>query len=102
MDYPSATGAETGCVFYEEDCIDFTLANKLTIDQEIELAKDLDIQKEIYSAGLNIMNEFEWINGFISSGYNPQVSVRDSSSSVRGKPAGDLLWYWYPKLLGLP
>lgn len=102
MDYPSATGAETGCVFYEEDCIDFTLANKLTIEQEIELAKDLDIQKEIYSAGLNIMNEFEWINGFISSGYNPQVSVRDSSSSVRGKPAGDLLWYWYPKLLGLP
>ncbi len=102
LDYPSATGAETGCVLYEEDCIDFELANNLTNDQEIELAKDLNVQKEIYSAGLNVMNEFDWINGFISSGYNPQVSVRDSSSSVRGKPAGDLLWYWYPKLLGLP
>lgn len=102
LDYPSATGAETGCVFYEEECINFDLSNKLTVEQEIEMQKDLDIQKAIYTAGLNVINEFDWINGFISGGYNIQVSVRDSSSSVRGKPAGDLLWYWYPKLLGLP
>jgi len=102
LDYPAAVGVETGCVVYEDDCINFELANGLTVEQGIDLEKNLEIQKEIYNAALNVMNEFDWIQGFISSGYNPQLSVRDSSSSVRGKPAGDLLWYWYPNILSSP
>jgi hypothetical protein len=101
LDYPSAKGSDSGCVLIGEECMNFELANQLTNDQQIIAEKDLDLQKDIYTAALAAINETDWLSGVISKGYNVQVSVQDSKSSVRGKPADDLLWYWYPKLLGI-
>jgi len=62
---------------------------------------DLQEQADLYQALLAAVNERPWIGGFVSRGYYPPVVVHDTSASVYGKPAADVLWYWYPRFLGL-
>jgi hypothetical protein len=100
MDYPSAKGAEIGCVVIEDECLSFNFVNQLLGKQMTNGEIDLQIQKDIYMAALSAINENDWISGIISKGYNTQVGSQDSSSSVRGKPAGDLLWYWFASFMG--
>ena len=57
-------------------------------------------QAETYNAALSAVNQRSWIAGFYAVGYYPPVEIKDLSPSVRGKPAGDVLWYWYPRLTG--
>jgi hypothetical protein len=35
---------------------------------------------------------------FARRGY---YALQDKSASVHGKPAADILWYWFPRLLGV-
>jgi hypothetical protein len=37
----------------------------------------------------------------VSRGYYPPAALRDKSASVHGKPAADILWYWFPRMLGV-
>jgi hypothetical protein len=62
---------------------------------------NLQAQVDVYQALLMAINEREWVGGFVSRGYYPPVVLQDASASVHGKPAGDLLWYWYPRFLGI-
>lgn len=62
---------------------------------------DMQEQTDIYQALLAAINERPWVGGFVSRGYYPPVVVHDTSASVYGKPAADVLWYWYPRFLGL-
>jgi hypothetical protein len=61
---------------------------------------NLQAQADIYQALLAAVNERAWIGGFVSRGYYPPVGLQDASASVHGKPAADVLWYWYPRFLG--
>ncbi len=61
---------------------------------------DLQEQADIYQALLAAVNERPWLSGFVSRGYYPPVVVHDTSATVYGKPAADVLWYWYPRYLG--
>jgi len=61
---------------------------------------NLQIQADMYEALLMAVNERAWVSGFVSRGYYPPVALQDKSTSVRGKPAADLLWYWLPRLTG--
>jgi len=36
----------------------------------------------------------------VSRGYFAPVALQDKSASIHGKPTSDLLWYWFPRLLG--
>jgi len=101
LDYPSTKGAEIGCVVIEDECLGFDFANQLFGKQLNVAEMDLQVQNDVYMAALSAINENDWVSGIISKGYNVQVSSLDSSSSVRGKPAGDLLWYWYPSFMGI-
>jgi len=40
------------------------------------------------------------VTGFYARGYNPAVAQQDRSASVNGKPAQDVLRYWYPRITG--
>jgi len=100
LDYPSAKGAEMGCVIIDDECLSFNFLNQLLSRQMTNAEIDMRIQYEIYMAALSAINENGWISGIISKGYDLQVSSQDSSSSVRGKPAGDLLWYWFSSFMG--
>jgi hypothetical protein len=62
---------------------------------------NLQIQADLYQGILMAVNERSWVGGFVSRGYYPPVVLLDASASVHGKPAADVLWYWFPRLLGI-
>jgi hypothetical protein len=47
---------------------------------------------------LAAINERPWITGFVSRGYFPAAILQDTSSSIHGKPAQDVLWFWFQGL----
>jgi hypothetical protein len=62
---------------------------------------NLQIQADIYQALLMAVNERPWLAGFVSRGYYPPAVLMDASASIHGKPAADVLWYWYPRFFGI-
>lgn len=62
---------------------------------------NLQAQADVYQALLMAVNDRTWVGGFISRGYFPPVVLQDASASIHGKPAGDVLWYWFPRFLGI-
>ncbi len=47
------------------------------------------------------VNDRDWIGGVVSRGYYPPAILEDKSLSIHGKPARGVLWYWFPRLLGI-
>ncbi len=100
IDYPSAPGAASGCVpAGGGGCLDWTALSSPYPDVP-SAGLDLKSQVDLYQSVLQAINQRDWVSGFISRGYYPAVSLMDKSSSVRGKMAADLLWYWLPRLTG--
>ncbi len=97
--YPSAGGAATGCLSNGSGgCLDWTALNQPNNPGSVQL--DLQGQADIYEAMLNAINTRSWVAGIVSRGYYPPAMLQDKSASVHGKPAADLLWYWFPRLTG--
>lgn len=98
--YPSASGSANGCVADGKGgCLDWT-----ALDQPSDLSSvslNLQTQADIYEAILTAVNSRPWISGFISRGYYPPAALQDKSASTHSKPAADILWYWYPRMLGI-
>lgn len=57
-------------------------------------------QVNAYNGLMMALNERKWLGGIVSSGYHSLLPMQDSSSSVHGKSASGVLWYWFPLLLG--
>lgn len=97
--YPSASGAKTGCLSDGNGgCLDWSALNQPNNPGAVSL--DLQGQSDLYEAMLNAINTRPWVGGVISRGYYPPAMLQDKSASVHGKPAADLLWYWFPRLTG--
>jgi hypothetical protein len=64
-------------------------------------AINLQIQIDIYTTALRLINQREWITGIIAGDYYPPAAMQDASASVHGKPVSDIFWYWFPRLLGI-
>lgn len=60
----------------------------------------LDMEGQAHAINAVLLEAFnrQEILGFYSRGYNPVVVLHDMSASVNGKPASDVLWYWYPRI----
>jgi hypothetical protein len=101
VSYPSAAGAASGCIPNGAGgCLDPSALNRSNPD--IPAASlSLQIQADVYEAMLSAVNARPWISGFVSRGYYMPVALQDKSASVHNKPAADILWYWYPRLLGI-
>ncbi|MBK9926205.1 MAG: hypothetical protein IPP66_13045 [Anaerolineales bacterium] len=100
LTYPSSTYSATGCIPNGTGgCFDWTILNRPNPDLGT-VNLDLQQQFDIYDAMLNAINGRTWVSGLVSRGYFPPVELQDKSASVHGKPAADLLWYWFPRLLG--
>ena len=98
--YPSAAGVQSGCLTDgQAGCLDWTALNQPNNPPSVNL--DLQAQADVYDALLNAVNSRAYIAGIVSRGYYPPAVLQDKSASVRGKPAADLLWYWFPRLLGV-
>jgi len=100
VDYPSVDGATSGCLpTADKKCLPFQRLSQPSPDiSSIKL--DLMEQADIYNALMTTLNQSKGIAGFFSRGFYPPAELQDKSSSVNGKPAFDILWYWFPKLVG--
>jgi hypothetical protein len=99
--YPSAVGTTAGCVSNGEGgCLDWQTLSPPNPDIA-SVTLDLQAQSDVYEAMLNAINARPWVAGIVSRGYYPPTTLQDKSASVHGKPAADLLWYWFPRLLGV-
>ncbi len=97
---PSARGAATACLpDGEGGCLHWMALSRPNPDIP-SIALDLQAQMDVYEAILLAVNERTWVSGVVSRGYYPPAMLRDKSASVHGKPAADLLWYWFPRFLG--
>ncbi len=61
---------------------------------------NLQAQQDVYQALMIAVNERAWLGGFVSRGYYPPAALQDGSASVHGKPAEDVLWYWFGRFTG--
>jgi hypothetical protein len=100
ISYPSAQGSAGSCLVSSENtCVPPSSLNKSGEDQA-SITLDLQSQKDLYDALMVVINQRDWIDGFVSRGFFPPVAVQDQSTSVYGKPAYDVIWYWFSGLLG--
>ncbi|HEX5837984.1 MAG TPA: carboxypeptidase regulatory-like domain-containing protein [Anaerolineales bacterium] len=100
LSYPSSTYSATGCIPNGSGgCQYWTALSRPNADLTT-VSLDLQQQVDIYDAVFNAINVRSWIGGMVSRGYFAPVALQDKSASIHGKPAADLVWYWYPRLLG--
>lgn len=98
--YPSAAGSAGGCIANGAGgCFDLTALSRPNADIAL-VSLNLQTQADIYEAMLAAVNARSWVSGFVSRGYFMPVALQDKSASIHSKPAADILWYWYPRLLG--
>jgi hypothetical protein len=93
VNYPSSSIALNGCMDINAKCL------KYQTGQLAETTVDLDLQSRIYNAAVIASANRAWVKGFIARGFNPLVVIKDQGSSVFGKPASDVLWFWYHYIL---
>jgi len=93
IDYPSNPIALNGCQALNGSCLSYE-KNDFS-GQSV----DLDLQSKIYNAAFISSARRPWISGFISRGFNPLVVLKDQQASVYGKPASDMLWFWFHYIL---
>lgn len=98
--YPSVDGAANGCLTDGKGgCLQWAQLNPPNSDAS-SANVNLRLQADMYEAMLTAVNARQWVGGIVSRGYYPPTILQDKSASIHGKPAADLLWYWYPRLLG--
>ena len=99
--YPSINGAGANCLpVTSATCLDWAALNQPATDRA-EIHLNLQLQADIYEILLAAVNTRPWVSGVVSRGYYPPTLLQDKSASIHGKPAGDVLWYWYQRYLGL-
>lgn len=97
VNYASVKSAAQGCAVLKTSCVPF---DTLNVEKDpTSFTPDLAEQAKLYNAVLIAINEREWIDGLVSQGFYPPATIQDFSSSVNGKPAADMLWYWFPRMI---
>ncbi|TAK13650.1 MAG: hypothetical protein EPO32_04430 [Anaerolineae bacterium] len=99
ISYPSAEGGLTGCVAGNDGCVPLHLLEPGQPPPDF-VTLDLVEQMEVYNALLAAVNETPWLDGVISEGFFPPSGLLDKSTSIHGKPAAEVLRYWFGRLLG--
>jgi hypothetical protein len=99
--YPSVNGATANCLPANSNtCLNWKSLSQPNPDLG-EISLNLQLQADIYEALMAAVNTRPWVSGVVSRGYYPPTLLQDKSASIHGKPAGDVLWYWYQRFLGL-
>jgi hypothetical protein len=101
VDFPSVVSSYLGCIEFAEKCM---LPSVLNFPAPIqpELAVSLQEQANLYNAVLPEVNRRAWVDGVSTRRYLITGNNQDQSSSIRGKPAADIVWYWYSSYTGKP
>lgn len=94
LDYPSTNQSPLGCERIQGFCVNYENQSPL-YNKTISVEVNLNEQMEIYNGALLAINQLDWIDGVVSRGYYPPAPLDDPSTSIHGKPAADVLWYWF-------
>lgn len=94
--YPSTDNAVQGCLIFESTCYNDGL---FLSDEMAGYSIDLNQQALIYNAIFPVTASRDWITGISIRGYDPTLTVLDGSSSISGKPAIDVVQYWFSGLI---
>ena len=87
LDYYSLDGSASNCVNSNSACSNLNSGS-------IDVAE----QADIYQAILKTSISRPWVYGLVSIGFNPSAAVQDGSDSIHGKPAMQVLSYYFNKL----
>ncbi|NMB54415.1 MAG: carboxypeptidase regulatory-like domain-containing protein [Leptolinea sp.] len=101
LDFPAITSAYLGFVEISGQSMDTSILDFPAPNQP-ELVKSLQEQANLYNAVFPEANRRGWINGLVTRKYLVPDNNQDQSSSVRGKPAADIVWYWFSSMTGNP
>ena len=97
LNYPSTTEAFQGCAPLPEACPGFqpALSPEAIVQSSEVTHADLDAQRILINAAALAVNDQPWVSGLIA--YNNLLPSRleDPSPSLRGKPAADVLAFWF-------
>lgn len=93
--YPAVEIAASGCALLNETCYNDGLFRTSEI---LPYALSFSEQALIYNAVMPIIASRDWITGISTRGYEPVVIVHDGASSIAGKPAYDILQYWFTNM----
>lgn len=100
VSYLSVDGGASGCA----PAPDGSCRPPAAFDSGAIVDPDLRVDLAEQSAALNAVLLAAYgrdaIHGFYVAGFHPAVALQDKSVSVRGKPAQQMLGYWYPRLTG--
>jgi len=100
ISYPSIDWGTTGCIaILGGGCLNYDLLIPPSTDITA-LPLNLQDQANAYNSVLSAINENDWVSGFVSMGYYPPAILQDKSTSIHGKPASGVVWYWSQKFLG--
>ncbi|MFA9491478.1 MAG: carboxypeptidase regulatory-like domain-containing protein [Anaerolineales bacterium] len=100
VDYPSVQGSIIACPPAPDGSCRPTAEFDAGAVVDPDLEVDFSGQAKAINALLLAAFPKERITGFSVRGYYPAAALRDKSSSIHGKPAQDVLWYWYPRMVG--
>jgi hypothetical protein len=101
--YPSAAGSLQGCIAITAEgdqpgCLEPSLLEPPHPDQA-SVEHDFAAQSAAYSALLAEINARDWLDGFVSRGFYTPARLQDKSNSIYGKPAQEILRYWFLNFL---
>jgi hypothetical protein len=100
VEYASVEGGVDNCPAAPDGSCRAPSAFDLGAVVDPDLAVELTTQAQAYNALLLETNSRPEITGFFASADFPIVSLLDKSASPHGKPAQDVLTFWYQKLTG--
>jgi hypothetical protein len=98
VEYLSVDGGATGCLASAGGCLPPS-AFDAGAEGAPSLPVDLVEQANAFNAVLLGVYPRPEISGVFARRYHPAAALQDLSASVNGKPARDVLWYWYSRML---
>ena len=93
--FPAAQGALEGCVrpASGDGCVPEDL---LLPPEALTLARvDVDAQWRGLHAALQALDTADWVKGVVVRAWYPPVAAQEPSFSIRGKPAAQVVLYWF-------
>jgi len=100
VEYLSVDGGATACAAMADGSCRPPGAFDAGADPETDLTLDLAEQSDALNAVILAAYARDEVQGFYARRYYPPVALHDKSASVNGKPAGQMLGYWYSKITG--
>ena len=94
--FPAARGVLQGCIPARANPASCLTAWDLTPPRGAYLADvDLEAQWRGLHAALTALDAQDWVSGVVVFSWYPPVAAQEPSASIHGKPAQDVVAFWY-------